>query len=534
MSRKWPVVLCYYFLFLHGLGNRDLWNSHEARAAMNASAILEGDWLLPHLHDGSPELQKPPLYYWLVALTATLTGEVNAWSVRLPAALAGMLCVSAVAGWGWWIGRAREGVIAALLLATATHFTWLARVGRIDIPLTLTTTIALLCFHAATRRRLLLPGAYVALAFAILLKGPIGPVLVAAALGTFLLVEGRLPAPWRLRNWGRLLHEYGVWWGVPLMLALALPWYLLADAASDGELTRVFFWYHNVERGLGGAQLRGHPWWLYGPRFFADFAPWSLLLPVCVLWFFRRGRWRQDRDARFGLAWLVGMTLLLSCARYKRADYLVPAYPGAALFLGCVIVRWWKMLDWRATRVSDRSDAKTPVAALRSLTRVGRPGKNAISHGRNGERSSETALNRAGVVVLVVSALLWWVRVDFVLPRGEAQLEQHSFAALVRQHAPAPEPILLFQTEAHALVFHLGKPVRVLRQWEELDGLIGVRPTHVVLPAAQAAEWRQHLPHVELEELARHPSDHEKPVVLYRARRRVCTTSQDARHVLSR
>ncbi len=482
----------FYLLFLHGLGNRDLWNSHEARAAMNARAVLEGDWLLPHLHDGSPELQKPPLYYWLVALTASLSrGEIDAWSVRLPAALAGILCVVAVAGFGWWMGRPREGLIAAVLLATASHFTWLARVGRIDIPLTLTTTLSLLCFHVATTRRRFLLGAYVALALAILLKGPIGPVLVAAAMGTFLLIEGRVPAPWRLRQWGTLLHEYGVWWGVPLMLALALPWFLAADAATDGELTRVFIWYHNVERGLGSSQLRGHPWWLYGPRFLADFAPWSVLLPVCLVWFGRRGRWREDREARFGLAWLLAMTFVLSCARYKRADYLAPAYPGAALFIGCAIIRWW-----------------------------------GASLSRQGSRVAVLA-------VLVVSGLTWWIRVEFVLPQSEWQLEQHSFAAIVRKHAPAPEPVLLFRTEAHALAFHLGKPLLVLRHWEELDAL-GESPAHVVMTAQQAAGWREHLRCIELEELARQPAKHEKPLVLYRVRSDVRTTRQDASSVLSR
>src|SRR5690349_13008414 len=55
------IPLCL-FLFFHRLGDRDLWSSHEARAAMNAQTILDdGDWLLPHLYDGQPELQKPPL-----------------------------------------------------------------------------------------------------------------------------------------------------------------------------------------------------------------------------------------------------------------------------------------------------------------------------------------------------------------------------------------------------------------------------------------------------------------------------------------
>ncbi|MGH7226583.1 MAG: glycosyltransferase family 39 protein, partial [Gemmataceae bacterium] len=117
-----------------------MWSSHEARAAMDAQTILDdGDWGLPRLYDGRLELQKPPLYYWLVAALARLRGGgVDAWAVRLPSAASALLCVLAVAV-GLSIGRRRAaaGVLAAAVLATAVHFTWLARIGRIDMPLTL-------------------------------------------------------------------------------------------------------------------------------------------------------------------------------------------------------------------------------------------------------------------------------------------------------------------------------------------------------------------------------------------------------------
>src|SRR5207248_623155 len=53
-----------------------------------------------------------------------------------------------------------------------------------------------------------------------------------------------------------------------------------------------------------------------------------------VCW--RRGYWRAGPEARLGLAWLAAATLVLSCAAFKRGDYLLPAYPGAALFLGSI------------------------------------------------------------------------------------------------------------------------------------------------------------------------------------------------------
>src|SRR5438132_11493167 len=88
------VCSVVYLLFFHRLADRDLWSSHEARAAMDAQSILEvGDWTLPQLYGGRLELQKPPFYYWMVAVIARVRGgSVDAWAVRLPATLSALGC----------------------------------------------------------------------------------------------------------------------------------------------------------------------------------------------------------------------------------------------------------------------------------------------------------------------------------------------------------------------------------------------------------------------------------------------------------
>jgi 4-amino-4-deoxy-L-arabinose transferase-like glycosyltransferase len=479
-----------YLLFFHKLGERDLWSSHEARAAQDAETILDdGRWGLPRLFDGRAELQKPPLYYWSVAVLGETLGGVGPWVVRLPAALAAAGCVAGVALLGWRRGRPVAGLVAAGVLATALHFTWLARVGRIDMPLTLTVGTTLGLFYLArdggrgSTWCLLL--AYLAVAAGLLLKGPIGAVLPAGVWGVHLLTEGRLPVPWRVGRWAELAHRQGWWWGLLLVALLTVPWFVWANAHTGGEFFRVFFWHHNVERGFevaaeheeGAHVLREHPWWFYG-RFAIDFLPWSVLLPVAGWFFFRRGAWREDPEARFGLVWLLTVLVLLSCVRFKRADYLLPAYPGAALFLGCALERWYLAL----------ARPRWAVAAF------------ALS-----------------VTACVVG---WVVFVEGMLPGYEADREQRRFAAEVRRRDPSGR-IVMFWTESHDLAFHLGRPLEILIQWEDLDArLARTDAAYVVMPPEQAELCPQMLRSARLEMVLSNVDlaggHHQQPLVLLR------------------
>src|SRR5262249_31933543 len=81
----------------------------------------------------------------------------------------------------------------------------------------------------------------------------------------------------------------------------------------------------------------------------------------------------------------------------------------------------------------------------------------------------------------------------------------------------------LFRTEAHPLAFHLGRPVRTLLYWEELDRLSPQEePRFVVMPADVARSWPHFLRRVRLEEVAANSDGlqrgHEKPLVLFRIR----------------
>lgn len=444
------LTLLAYLLFFHHLGVRDLWSSHEARAAQNAAGMLQGGhWLIPRLFDGRVELQKPPLYYWLVAALSGAKGEVTADTVRLPAAIGATITLFTIYLTFAAMGRANTGLVAALMLATFVRFTWLARVGRIDMPLTAAVTMVLCAVLLASRssggRRVgLLLVACLAAAAAVLLKGPIGLVLPGLVVigWTMTPVTRPLSAPaWRALPWGLLVVG-----------GLVLPWYLVANSQTEGRFFEEFFWKHNWRRGLGGdEQLDGHvhPFWFYAVQLVLDGLPWSVLIPLAAIQACPRVKSKVPASAEpvavAGWLWFIALFLFLSMVRYKRPDYLLPAYPGLAIGLAC-----WLETSW-------------PKARLGVL----------------------------GVAVSMAAG--WLIYVDCYLPRIEPRRELKTFATAVRARA-GNTPILLFRAEVHQLTWHLRHPVQRLWEWENLDiWAAGDQPLYIITRPEWAAVWRQHL-----------------------------------------
>jgi len=120
------------------------------------------------------------------------------------------------------------------------------------------------------------------------------------------------------------------------------PWPYLgcvwANAKTNGEFFfRVFFWYHNVQSRPGRRRSFGGN--IHGgtrPGVCWSMPAWSLALIQAAIWFVRRGIWRIDPQARLGVCWLIASWPFFPCAKFKRADYLLPAYPGPGFILGCV------------------------------------------------------------------------------------------------------------------------------------------------------------------------------------------------------
>jgi len=364
-ARCLAAVIIFFILLLASARLPQVATSSEAREIQVAREILiQQEWILPSRNGVVPS--KPPLFHWIVAGIGTLKGEVSVALARAVSTSAAALSVLLAVWIAGQISRSlgRAAPVAcwwACVVATLTYGAVMqAGLAMVDSVFALTVAAAIasivvgMCRQSSVgiqpREFTLF---YLACGLGVLAKGPLGlvlPLIIAVPL-TILSIGWRAA----LRIW--LIPRLG--W--ILVVALALSWYLLA-AREGGEefITRQIF-FENLDRFTGGERVNSKAPWFYFPSLLRSAAPWSWLL-IPVVWHHLRQQrdesaWRKtDPETRrrsglewAGAVWLGSGILLLSIASGKRHSYLLPLFPGLAIYLGVRGPVWWQSLPHRIT-----------------------------------------------------------------------------------------------------------------------------------------------------------------------------------------
>jgi 4-amino-4-deoxy-L-arabinose transferase-like glycosyltransferase len=328
-SWGWTILICLLALSWQ-LGVRGLNEPDEGRYASVATTMLRtGDWIVPHFQ-GHPHLTKPPLIYWLTALSF-YAGGYNEWSARLVPALAALGTLLLTWGLGTrWLGP-RHGFYAALILLSSPLFFIVARLCDPNMLLTFWITLGL---WAAVRwqdegqpyQRTLY---YLAHGLAFLTKGPVGCIIIGLGQWAF---RGYLPIqPSRRLRW---------WPGIIMASLLGLSWYILMIIQQPDRLD-YFVRYELLDRIFTNTHRRGEPVWFFLWVLPLTFLPW---LPLLVRagargWPALRASFPEGPLIRFTLFILV----FFSISRSKLPTYILPALPALALLAAA-------QLDWDEVR----------------------------------------------------------------------------------------------------------------------------------------------------------------------------------------
>src|SRR5580658_6203406 len=216
------LIGLWLLLYVSAAFTAPLLDDADATHAQAAQSMLAtGDWVTLHV-DGIRYLEKPPLPYWIAAISMRIFGE-NTFAIHLPLALTILGLALLGYAWGRRAFSERAGFYAGLFTLTSAGVFLFT---RIFIPDALLSLLLALSIYAALRaldtptqhpRR----WAYLmwsSLACAVLTKGLVAIVFLFAAVGLFLILTGER------RRWRRLYP----FTGLLLFFAIAAPWHILA------------------------------------------------------------------------------------------------------------------------------------------------------------------------------------------------------------------------------------------------------------------------------------------------------------------
>jgi len=331
-SAVYMLLALSLLLFVPKLGMPLLDPDEGLYAEIAREMLTSGDWVIPHMN-GLPYLEKPPLYFWLSALTFQLFGP-SEWATRLWSAISALGTVLLT----WRIGRrlhgAPAGLLAGIVVATVVGNALYVRRASTDQLFVFCLTLAMYGFLRDAERpdrghaRFLL--FYLGAALGVLAKGFLGVVFPVLIVGLGLATVRRsglrssVALGWRELNLVR---------GTALFAIIAVPWHALVAWRSP-----MLFNFYVVDNHL----LR----FLNARRYVEDDVPSSTLafLVASFLWAFPwsvftlarrdpdrspRGRWRP-----VVVIWLVAVVGLFALSRFKHEYYALPAFPALAVLVG--------------------------------------------------------------------------------------------------------------------------------------------------------------------------------------------------------
>ncbi len=306
----------------------------EPRYTQATKQMLEsGDYVDIRFQDQARH-KKPVGIYWLQASAAKLTGfgaTAPLWVYRLPSLLGAALSVLAA----FWAARAFLGpagaLVAAGFVASAIIVGVEARLAKTDAMLFLTVIVAQgvlarLWLKDTDKRQWGLAFVFwTALALSVLIKGPIGLMVVGLTAAGLMLVTRKIA-------WIKsAVPLFGLLW----LILLVLPWFVAIWLATDGS-----FFAEAIGRDLfgkvgQGQESHGAPPLTHLGAMFGIFWPLPafLLLSAALVW-----KERKSPLVIFCFCWFVPGWVVFELVATKLPHYTLPLLPALAIPVAAALI----------------------------------------------------------------------------------------------------------------------------------------------------------------------------------------------------
>jgi 4-amino-4-deoxy-L-arabinose transferase-like glycosyltransferase len=306
-----------------------LMDKTEARYGEIARLMSEtGNWITPQIDYGLPFWAKPPLSTWTSALSISLFGS-SEFFIRFPYLIVMVLLAI-------FIGKYRKEMIQSvyfpgIILLTIPEFYLHAGVVSTDTFLCFSIALTMFGFWEAMQKKANTYWKYLfftGIGIGLLAKGPIIGILTLPPILLWALITNNIKKMWFQFPW------IG---GISLLLAISLPWYLLAELRTAGFIDYFivgehFERYFNSEwkgdkYGFPKQQPLGMAW-----IFLIVFLlPWTLAFIQLLV-----RKWnsiRQESWLLFLIFWALWTPLFFTSSKSLIHPYILPSCIPVALFI---------------------------------------------------------------------------------------------------------------------------------------------------------------------------------------------------------
>lgn len=313
----------------------------EARFAQATKQMLEtGDFVGIYFQD-EPRNKKPIGIHWLQAASVSVFSDVadrEIWAYRIPSVVGAWLAVLLAYAVGRKLFDSGTAFLGAALLAASVVLVGEAQNAKTDAFLLATIVAAQLALARAYLAHRNAPEAarpavpisvavlfWAALGVSTLVKGPVGPGVVALTVLALGLIERR----WR---WLGALRPLP---GVLLWALIVAPWLIAVSVVTDTGFVTAAVQEDFFPKLIGGQESHGAPPGYFLLTMLIAFWPASLLVLPAVVEAWRR---RHETAVRFCLAWLIPSWILFELVPTKLPHYAMPTYPALALLVATTVI----------------------------------------------------------------------------------------------------------------------------------------------------------------------------------------------------
>ena len=294
------------------------------------------NYMVPYV-EGNPHLTKPPLLYWLGAITGLALRRDDVVIVRLPCAVSAIVCMVLTYLMGCSLKSPELGFLSALILISSNAFTGRSLLGTFDIALTAAVLMAIYgswqWINARKKSGIIL--LFVGSFLGFMIKGPVAWLIVAIVLLGGLAIRKELK---RLLRWETLIFSI-------ILFACSSLWFIYLVVHEP--LARTVF-ANELLLPLG--KVSSHPTAKHFEPIYqyllllpGNIIPWTIYLPMLVFFFMRRRPLFRGSSLWFPLIWFAGNFLCFSIFPAKQKAYLFPIYPAIALLVGWCLVEMFEL-----------------------------------------------------------------------------------------------------------------------------------------------------------------------------------------------